>query len=159
MNFDGSIIIVGDMGQLKAYRATNVVGMDRRDDAQVSHAQKRGVQKESTTLELVFDADYIESHKRMRDTVSDQAGNFHSATGEAHNTETEHEKRTLKTICEEIKGVIEKESPDKWYLAFPKELHNQLCDILPAQIKGSLTKSVPANLTKTAKEKLLSHFE
>ena len=50
MNQDNFIIIVADIGQLKAYRIQTHEGVDRRDDAQVSHVQKRGEIKKSTAL-------------------------------------------------------------------------------------------------------------
>ncbi|MBU1643280.1 hypothetical protein KKE54_07955, partial [bacterium] len=63
MKFNGTILIIGDLGQLKAYRVAGLSGMDRQDSAQVSHMQHRGTEKESTVLELITDVDYVESHK------------------------------------------------------------------------------------------------
>lgn len=163
MNFDKSIIVVGDLGQLKAYRVSKVTGHDRQESMQVSHAQHRGTEKTSNVLEMITDIDYIEPHKRNRDLVSDQMGQFGgrlgTSTGEPHNTGIEHEKRMLKSISDDIREIIEKESPETWYLAFPKETCKQLGDMLGPQISKTLKKSLPSNLTKVAKNKLLSHFE
>jgi hypothetical protein len=163
MKFNGTILIIGDLGQLKAYRVAGLSGMDRQDSAQVSHMQHRGTEKESTVLELITDVDYVESHKKTDDLVSDQAGRFGgrlgTSMGEAHDTVLERDRRTLKAISEEIKTIIDKESPRLWHLAFPKDTHNKLVEMLSADIKKTLKKTVPSDLTKIAKNKLLSHFE
>lgn len=175
MKFNGSILVLGDMGQLKAYRVEEVVGMDSQDKMQVSHIHHRGTQKRSTVLNLITDINYIEPHKKSDELLSDQAGRFRSsvgeanistpaggspsAIGEAHNRELERDRKTLQLISDDIKSLIEKESPDSWYLAFPKESHNELRSMLSENIKKNLHKVVPSDLTKTAKEKLLSHFE
>lgn len=163
MKFNGNILIIGDLGQLKAYRVTEVSGTDRLESAQVSHMQHRGTEKESTVLELITDMDYIESRQKTDELVSDQAGRFGgrlgTSMGEAHDTELERDRRTLKAISEEIKTIIEKESPRFWHLAFPKDTHNKLVEMLSADIKKTLKKSVPSNLTKIKKGELLSHFE
>lgn len=174
MKFNGSILVLGDLGQLKAYRVEEVVGMDSQDKMQVSHVHNRGTQKRSTVLDLITDINYIEPRKKTEDLLSDQAGRFRSSIGEAHigtqagapsaigephNRELERDRQTLKLISEDIKSLIEKESPASWYLAFPKKSHNELHAMLSEEIKKNLQKVVPSDLTKTAKEKLLSHFE
>lgn len=159
MKFNGSILVLGDLGQLKAYRVEEVAGMDRQDNMQVSHIRHRGTQKRSTVLDLITDINYIEPRKKTEELLSDQAGRFRSSIGEEHNRELERERHTLQQISEDIKSLIEKESPDSWYLAFPKESHNELRSMLSEEIKKNLQKVVPSDLTKTAKEKLLSHFE
>jgi hypothetical protein len=159
MKLNGSILVLGDLGQLKAYRVEEVVGMDSQNKMQVSHVHHRGTEKRSTVLDLITDINYIEPHKKTEELLSDQAGRFRSSIGEAHNRELERDRHTLKLISEDIKSLIEKESPDSWYLAFPKESHNELHSMLSEEIKKNLHKVVPSDLTKTAKEKLLSHFE
>lgn len=163
MKFNNSILVIGSLGEIKAYRVVEKSGMDRHESSQVSHAQHHGTEKEATVLELVTDIDYIGPRKSVEDLKSDQAGLFGGRLGhsmeEAHNTELEEEKRTLKEISEDIKTLIEKEAPSSWYLSFPKDKHLELEAILSADIKKTLKKVVPSNLTKTEKEKLLSHFE
>jgi len=172
MKFKGSIIVVGDLGELKAYRVSEFIGTDRHESAEVSHIQHHGTEKEATVLELVSHIDYLESHGKSADHLSDQAGRFGASAGEAHdaalsgrsigeehNRDTERERRTLKAISEDIKAIIEKESPRSWYLAFPKDKHNKLGEMLSEGIRKTLRKSVPSDLTKMKPSELLSHFE
>ncbi len=181
MKTNGSIIVLGDLGQLKAYRVEEVVGMDRQDNMQVSHMNNRGTQKRSTVLDLITNINYIEPHKKAEDLLSDQAGRFGSSMGkahkntkapqsnqpgkygssigEAHDRDLERDRKTMQLISEDIKSLIEKESPESWYLAFPPESHNELHEMLSEEVKKNLQKVVPSDLTKIEKEKLLSHFE
>lgn len=176
MNFEGSILVLGDLGQLKAYRVQEMEGIDSQDKMQVSHARHRGTLKRSTVLDLITEINYIEPHKKTEELLSDQAGRFNSSMnsqellsdqagkfgssiGEPHNRELERERKTLQLISEDIASLIEKESPASWYLAFAKESHNELQGMLSENVKKNLQKVVPSDLTKTDKEKLLSHFE
>ncbi|MCW8894406.1 MAG: host attachment protein [Sulfurimonas sp.] len=159
MNFNGHIIVVGDLGQLKAYRISNIKRVDRHESMQVSHAQHRGTEKESTVAELIFDIDYIAAHSRISEQMSDKAGRLGNSSGESHNAEIEKKNSILKQISNDIASIIKKESPPQWHLAFPKADNNKLNEKLDSQIKKILKKNIPADLTKIDKSKLLSHFE
>jgi hypothetical protein len=159
MKFDGSIIVIGDVGQLKAYRVSNVKGVDRFESMQVSHTQKRGTPKESTVMELIADYDYLESHGRISEKMSDKTGKLGNSSGEPHNMKLEQKKRALKDIGKDIGTLIVKESPAKWYLAFAKDSLNQLTEMLDPQVRNTLKKSIGSNLTKMDKNKILPYFE
>jgi len=159
MNFDGHIIVVGDLGQLKAYRVSNVIGFDKQESMQVSHAQNHGTMKESTVVELIFDIDYIEAHGRISEKMSDKTGRLGKSVGESHNAEIERKSINLKNIGRDIASIIEKESPVQWHLAFPKATHNKLKEKLDSQTKKTLEKNISVDLTKVNKNRILSYFE
>ncbi len=159
MNYNGHIIVVGDLGQLKAYRVSNITSVDRQETMQVSHAQKRGTEKESTNLELIFDTDYLAAHSRISEQMSDKAGNQKNASGEPHNAALQQESSILKQISTDIASLIKQESPSMWHLSFPKATSKKLNEKLDPQVKQSLKKCVAADLTKIDRNKLLSHFE
>jgi len=159
MNFNGHIIVVGDLGQLKAYRISNVTGVDKHESMQVSHMQHRGTIKESTIVKLIFDIDYIAAHGKISEQMSDNVGRLGNSTGESHNAKVENENSSLKQISDNIASIIEKESPIQWHLAFPKAINNKLNEKLDPQIKKTLKKNISADLTKIDKNRLLSHFE
>jgi len=159
MKFDGHILVVGDLGQLKAYRISNVTGVDPHDSMQVSHAQHRGTPKESTVVELIFEIDYLAPHGRISEQMSDKTGKLGNSSGEPHNAEVEKESISLKQISEDIASIIERELPVQWHLAFPKATNNKLNEKLDPQIKKTLKKNVAADLTKINKNKLMAHFE
>lgn len=155
---NGNIIIVADLGQLKAYRVTAVTGIDRQETMQVSHANRKGTEKRTLNLELLSDIDYIAAHTRASEELSDKSGQFGASSGEPHNLKLEQARRGLKQIAEDIGTLLAKESPKAWHLAFPKETNRQLRELLENGVKASLGTNVASDLTKVRKEKLLSHF-
>jgi hypothetical protein len=141
------VIIVVDLGHFKAFRVISS-------------------ELESTRIELIKDYDTIETHLKMSEKVSDRAGSFGSGSGkktrkgygEPHNIETEKKKRVIKQISVEIEKLLKKESPARWFLAADKSINKQIVENLSPKTNSMLDKSIIADLTKTAKNKLISRF-
>ncbi|WP_029935757.1 host attachment protein [Thiomicrospira pelophila] len=159
MKFNQAILVIGNLSRLTAYRVTQAPAIDRHETNQTSHTRNQGTPKTTTQLHLIKEIDYSEARQKTSELLSDQAGNFNNASGENHNLETEMSKRGLNKISEDIKELINSESPDSWYLAFPKQTHQQLVSSLLPLTQSTLKKSLPLDLTKTDKEKLLTHFD
>ena len=160
MHKNGTIIIVADLGELKAYRVTVTQGVDPHESMQVSHVNPMNTEKTAAHLELITDRDYVSAHHRIVEEMSDKPGRVGGAkTGEPHNTLLEKDRRSVEAVATDINALIAGEAPEAWYLAFPKETNNQLTELLDAGTVKSLAKNVPQDLTKTPKEALLSHFE
>ena len=151
MKLNENVIIVADLGQLKAYRVSQVTR------TQTGEALEAGA-KASASLSLITDIDYIDAHKKQSDLVSDKNGSFRSSSGEPHEKHIENNKRILKNISDDIAKIIQDEAPKEWCLSFPKGTHKQLNELLNMQIKSTLKTSLSSDLTKVPKEKLLSHF-
>ena len=152
MNNNQNLIIVADLGQLKAYTVSVV---RRKDTAETGEP----VRKASESLTLVTDIDYINAHLKAGEQVSDKDGNFVGSNGEPHDRLKENDKRILKNICNDIEKIVTSESHQAWCLAFPKAKNRQLNEMLSQQVKKTLRKSISSDLTKIAKDKLLSHFD
>lgn len=163
MKLKKSILIIGDLGHLKAYQVVDAVAISDHESTQVSHKKHKGAEKESISLKLIDEIDYILPRKKEKELESDQMGRFASVIGastpEEHNMQTERDLKTLELIAKDIKKTVERESPSVWYLAFSKDLHNKLENLLEEEIMLTLKKSLPLNLTKTPKDELLSHFK
>lgn len=159
MKFNQAILVIANASHLSAYRVTQTPAIDRQETNQTSHTRNQGTAKTTTQLQLIKELDYDEARQKTSERLADQAGNFHHANGENHNLASEMAKRGLSKISDDINELINTESPDSWYLAFPKQTHQQLVSSLPPQTQSSLKKSLPLDLTKSDKEKLLSHFE
>lgn len=144
MKLNGNILVVGDLGELKAYR--------------VGEALRNSGDK-IASLELIADTVYHESHQKYDEFLSDKGGRFGHDSGSENGSQLENEKRTLQLIREEIETMLDKESPSQWHLAFPKGVCNKLNDSLSEKSKNNLNKVLPLDLTKTANSKLLSYFE
>jgi hypothetical protein len=140
------LIVVADLGRVKAYRVT-------RDDMSTS-----------SRVELVDDVELTEAHGRLVEKVTDKAGRFPGngtgpggmSIGENHNLGLETERRLLKKVAERIDGLVKNERG--WYLAAVKEINPRVLESLSPSARATLQKNVSADLIKTPKDELLSHF-
>ena len=144
--FEDALLIVADLGELKAYRVVKKEGIFDNE------------LKVSYVPEPITDLDYIAGHKKVQDLVSDEAGRFGHSHGEAHNLEKEIEKRTLKDIATDIDTIVSKEGAQKLLLAFPQVHFSELMEHLSPQTTQKILKGLPEDLIKTPRDKLLSHF-
>ena len=148
MKLEDTLIVVADLGELKVYKPV-------KHEAIVNGGHDLKI---SWSLELLTDLDYIATHKKISDIVSDKAGNFKGVNVEDNKVEDEIEKRTLKDVAADIESVVEHEKPKKLFLAFPKEMHPSLMEELSAETKAIIAKNLQADLVKEDKNKLLAHF-
>lgn len=146
MNYEDTMVIVADLGELKAFNVKRSEGMVG-NELKVSHS-----------LEMLNDISYIDAHKKVQDIVSDSAGRLGHSIGENHNLETERKRRSLKDVANDINLIVKNEKPKQLLLAFPKELNAQLMDTLAPETKKVLAKNVASDLIKTPTSEILSHF-
>ena len=97
MKLDNTMVIVADLGELKAYSVKKSEGMVG-NEIKTSHA-----------LEVINNIGYIDAHKKMGEVMSDSAGNFAGSAGEEHNRENERKKRSLKDLADDIDAIVENE--------------------------------------------------
>ena len=158
-----SIIIVGDLGEVKAYRVFEEVVISPKDNAQTSHKHNKGTLIEALRTELLTAVDFVDAHKKITDEVSDKVGRNkapHGAgeSGEPHNLKLEIEQRLLKEIADTVMRIVREKDPKKWHLAFPSELNKALLDRIDPDVSGKLGINLPEDLTKEKPEKLLTRF-
>lgn len=157
MNYEDTMVIVADLGELKAFNVKRSEGMVG-NELKVSHS-----------LEMLNDISYIDAHKKVQDIVSDSAGRLGSSVaphagkagssiGENHNLQTERKRRSLKDVAHDINEIVKNEKPNQLLLAFPQELNAQLVDALTQETKNVLVKNVASDLIKTHTADILSHF-
>ncbi|MBD3790294.1 MAG: host attachment protein [Campylobacterales bacterium] len=146
MKLENTIVIVADLGELKAYNVEKHEGMVG-NELKISHS-----------LKLINDENFISGRKKINEVVSDSAGRFHQGTLENHNLKEERENRTVKDIAHDIDAIVNEMKPAQLFLAFPKEHSHELENELSQATKAVLTKNVASDLVKTDKDKILSHF-
>jgi hypothetical protein len=143
------VIIAVDLGHFKAYRLT------------------KDPYEKSPKTELIGSYDSIPARLKLSDKLSDAAGRFRlsggrngkaAGFGEAHNLETEEEKRLIKQIAEDINQLVRRENCESWYLAAARNINSQIVDNLEPSVKAKMEKNLPCNLTKAGKGDLLDHF-
>jgi len=158
----GNLIVVADLGELKAYRVDEEIVISPKDEAQVSHKHNKGTLIEALRAELVTAVDFVEAHRKISEEVTDKEGNykgaFGSASGEPHNLELEIENRLLKEIAEALMRVVRDESPKAWHLAFPAEHKKALMDRIDPDVSTKLGTLIPEDLVKLKPEDLLKRF-
>lgn len=141
------LLIVADLGRVKAYRIT-------RDDDDPNT---------SPAFEDLADDDLENQHSRVSDRVTDQAGRVaygsgSVALGERHHEEEEARTNQLKTVAERI-NTIAGDKSGSIHLAAPQPILRQLLDALDAGVRGRIRKSLGRDLVKSPKLDLLKRFD
>lgn len=147
MKLENTLVIVADLGELKAFTVKKHEGIVGNEILT------------SYSLELINNENFIEGKKHLREILSDDSGRFIHDTLEEHDLKIEIENRIILAIAQDIENIVSSTHPNQLFLAFPKEHNHELINRLGKQTKAILKKNIPSNLVKTDKEKLLSHFE
>jgi hypothetical protein len=154
----GDIVIVADLGEMKIYRA------EPRD-----LEAEAGLKPDHVKLDLIDAKDYVASHWKINDIVTDQAGQFkggsqgrgeftQGSVGERHELEKKVEEDVIKAIAEDINATIAANNPPKWFLGLPETIYDRVMNRVDNAAKGSLFYSVKKDLVKTNKNDLIGIF-
>jgi hypothetical protein len=146
MKLENTIVIVADLGELKAFEIKKNEGIID-NEVKISHS-----------LEIINDENFIEGRKKMSELMSDNLGRMIHDTLEEHNAIEEQENRTLKDIAQNIEAIVTQIKPKQIFLAFPKEHNHQLFDLLNKSVQAIIVKNLPLDLVKSEKNKILEHF-
>jgi len=155
----GDIVIVADLGEMKIYRA------EPRD-----LEAEAGLKPDHVKLDLIDAKDYVASHWKIQDIVTDEAGQFkggsqgrgeftQGSVGERHELEKKVEEDVIKTIAEDINATIAAHNPPKWFLGLPETIYDRVMSRVDNAAKGSLFYSVKKDLVKTNKNDLIDIFK
>jgi hypothetical protein len=141
------MVVVTDLGSLKAYRVT--------------YTRVRGTPR----LELVESFEPASAHEKLTDRLSDQAGRYRvpggrmaMSYGENHKIQLELRKRLVKQLARQLNTLLREDGLDACYLAASKEINHQLLNELEPPLRRKITKNVPADLTKLDKSELLERL-
>lgn len=106
----------------------------------------------------------------ISEQVTDQAGRFATggaagsargggmSHGEAHNLQTEDERRLIQKLASRIDAVIAKRSPARWILAVPAAILPRVKEALHPTSKQKLVEAQAADLTKLSVKQVESRF-
>jgi hypothetical protein len=135
------IVILADLGHFRAFSLTKT-----------DHGR--------TQVADLVQFDSVQARESISERVSDRRGNFPgSGSGEAHNLETEHEKRLIKEVADSIKQVLATNKHRAWDLAAPPAINARLLEELGPDLKTKLRQNLTADLSKIGKAELLRRFE
>jgi hypothetical protein len=157
--YDNSLLVVGNLGELRVYKIKYELNIDPKDDAKTSHKHHKGRLVENLKFDLIDDEAFIEAHKKISDIVTDKQGHyegiFGGVSGDGHNLEIEIVNRLLKLIADEINRLVLKNSPKEWYLAFPKAYNKELLALLSSDVKSKLKSNLEENLVKIKPQEII----
>jgi len=146
-----SLIIVADLGLLRAYRQTQ-----NMDDRQPH-------------LELIEELVPEHSRQKLSDQVSDQAGRFPRGSGPSNipgdlsagerlNLETEQTRRAIGVLAGKINTLLSEPEVTRCSIAISGAIHKQLLDMIDPSVRAKIVQTLASNLTKTAPAALVGHF-
>lgn len=157
-NYENVVIIVADLGELKAFKIKKNEGIVNKE------------MKISYSLESLSYINYIDPRLSVRNVTRDSAGRFGGSKDrvgvggsigsipENHNLQNERNKRSIEDVANDINLIVKNEKPKQLFLAFPQESNAQLLDELSREAKDILVKNITSNLTNTETAEILSYF-
>ncbi len=158
--FDNTLLIVGNLGELKAYKIKYELNINPKDSAHTSHKHHKGELVENLSFNLVDDEAFIEAHKKISEIVTDKQGHyegvFGGVSGDGHNLEIEIVNRLLKLIANEIDRLVATINPKEWYLVFPEAYNKELLSLLSDSSKDKLKSNIKENLVKEKPSNIIS---
>jgi len=162
-NFDNTLLIVGNLGELKAYKIKYELNINPKDNAHTSHKHHKGELVENLSFELIDDEAFIDAHKKISDIVTDKQGHFEGVfggeSGDGHKLEIELVNRLLKLIANEIDRLVEKTDPKKWFLIFPRAYNKELLSLLKDSTKAKLKTNIEENLVKEKPQNIIDRLK
>jgi hypothetical protein len=146
-----TLLIVADLGLLRAYRKTQAVA-DRPPH-----------------LELMEELKLESAHQKLSDQLTGQAGRFPRgggaanisgdlSAGESLNSESEQNRRLLSQLAGRINALLAEDTVTRCLLAASGAIHKQLLDALDPKARAKIVQSLASNLTKTDPQALAEHF-
>ncbi len=151
----GDIVIVGNLGEMKVYKA-----QPRDLEAEA------GLKPHNVKLDLIDAKDYVASHWKIQDLVTDEAGQFkggsqgrgeftQGSVGQRHELEKRVEAEVIDAIAKDISEAVAANRPPKWFLALPETIFDRVMQRVDAAAKSTLFNSVKKDLVKTSKTDLV----
>lgn len=146
-----SLLIVADLGLLRAYRETQNTA-DRQPH-----------------LELIEELKPESAHQKLSDQVTDQAGRFprgggaanisgNLSAGESLNSEAEQNRRVISQLASRINTLLAEDDVTCCSIAISGAIHNQLLEAIDPKARAKIGQVLASNLAKTDPSELHAHF-
>lgn len=146
-----TLLIVADLGLLRAYRETQNVA-DRQPH-----------------LELIEELKPEGAHQKLSDQVTDQAGRFPRGSGGANisgdlsageslNAEAEHNRQLISQLAGRINALLADNAVTSCSIAISGAIHNQLLEAIDPKARAKIGQVLASNLAKTNPSELPAHF-
>ncbi|BBG66239.1 hypothetical protein NNO_1536 [Hydrogenimonas sp.] len=155
----GDIVIVSNLGEMKIYRA------EPRD-----LEAEAGLKPNNVKLDLIDAKDYVVSHWKIQDIVTDEAGQFkggsqgrgeftQGSVGQRHELEKRVEADVIGVIAKDIEEALGANNPPKWFLALPETIYDRVVQKVSPSWMEKLFVGLRKDLTKENKKDLVDLFK
>ncbi|WP_457593430.1 host attachment protein [Hydrogenimonas sp.] len=155
----GDIVIVSNLGEMKIYKA------EPRD-----LEAEAGLKPNNVKLDLIDAKDYVVSHWKIQDIVTDEAGQFKGGSqgrgeftqgsiGHRHELEKRVEAEVIDAIAKDISDAVEANNPPKWFLGLPETIYDRVIEKVSPSAKEKLFLGLRKDLTKADKKDLVGIFK
>jgi Protein required for attachment to host cells len=141
------LLIVTDLGELKAYR---VEFTPKRTPAVGAGGGHRVGRRPASVIETVTDMAGRHSGPTQK--------NWGAPLGDDHNLKLETKRRLIRQIAGHIQRLIERTGSDGCWISAHKEINQQILEELPQAIRARIEKNLPLDLTKATQAELLEQF-
>lgn len=146
-----TLIIVADLGLLRAYRETQNAA-DRQPH-----------------LELIEELKLEGAHQKLSDQLTDQAGRFPRgggaadtsgslSAGESLSSESEQSRRLISQLAGSINALLADHEVTRCSLAVSGAILKQLLEALDPKARAKIVQTLASNLTKTDPQALPEYF-
>jgi len=146
-----TLVIVADLGLLRAYRETQNVG-DRQPH-----------------LELIEELRPERAHQKLSDQVTDQAGRFPRGGGGANtsgdlsagenlNAEAGQNRQLISRLAGRINSLLTDNAVTHCSIAISGAIHKQLLEAIDPKARAKIGQVLASNLAKTHPRDLPAHF-
>ena len=154
----GEIVVLANLGEMKVYEAA-----PRDLEAEA------GLKPENVKLDLIDARDYVATHWKLHEIVTDQAGRFKGGSqgrgtfsrgsiGEKHTLEEEVEEKVVRQLAEDISAIVT-EKDTNWYLALPETIYGRVIGKISPDLQQKLVKGLEKDLVKSDKQELVKLFK
>ncbi len=155
----GDLVIVSNLGEMKVYRA------EPRD-----LEAEAGLKPERVKLDLIDAKDYVLSHWKVRDIVTDDAGQFKGGSqgqgeftqgsiGDRHELYKRVEAEVIDAIAKDISDAVAVNNPPKLHLGLLGDIYDRVMEKVSGDAKKKLFMGLKKDLTKADKNELVEIFK
>ncbi len=155
----GDLVIVSDLGEMKIYKA-----QPRDLEAEA------GLKPDHVKLDLIDAKDYVLSHWKVHDLVTDDAGQFKGGSmgrgeftqgsiGDRHELYKRVEEEVIEAIAKDISDAVAANNPPKWYLGLPEPIYDRVMEKVSDAAKEKLFIGLKKDLIKADKNELIETFK
>lgn len=146
------LVIVADLGLLRAYRQIQAPGDSRPH------------------LEIISDETQVASRKRLGERETDRPGRFprgnpmpaiggNLSSGERLDLKEEERRRGVAYLAERIDALLLSDRVTDCSLAASAPIHRQLLESLGSSARSKIRQVLPRDLTRVQPFELLAHFD